>query len=231
MTTRRELLAQAAGAMAGIAYTGCGLMHGAAAQTPAPARRREVVVSGKRIKTADIHAHCHIPEALALMGEKVRFPGLVIGPDRIKVMDEQGIDIEALSINPNFWDKAERDLQAQIVKLQNEKVAEICGKTPDRFVGLASVSLAYPDLAAEQLQDAVKRLGMRGALIGGSVNGTELSDPKLHPFWAKAEELGILIFIHPQGTPELEASGRLKGSGGLANGSATRWRRRLRCRT
>ncbi len=132
-------------------------------------------------------------------------------------MDEQGIDIEALSVNPNFWDNAERDLSALIVKLQNEKLAEICGKTPDRFVGLASVALAYPDLAAEQLQDAVKRLGMRGALVGGSVNGTELSDPKLHPFWAKAEELGVLIFIHPQGTPELEASGRLKGSGGLAN--------------
>jgi aminocarboxymuconate-semialdehyde decarboxylase len=58
---------------------------------------------------------------------------------------------------------------------------------------------------------------MRGALIGGSVNGTELADPKLHPFWAKAEALGVLIFIHPQGTPELEASGRLKGNGGLAN--------------
>ncbi|MBV9585981.1 MAG: amidohydrolase, partial [Alphaproteobacteria bacterium] len=114
-------------------------------------------------------------------------------------------------------DKAERDLQAQVVEVQNEKLAEICAKTPDRFVGLASVALAYPDLAAEQLQDAVKRLGMRGALVGGSVNGMELADPKLNPFWAKAEELGIVIFIHPQGTPELEASGRLKGAGDLAN--------------
>ena len=217
MTTRRALLGQAAGMMAGIAYTGCGMMHMASAQGPGPARRREVAVNGKRVKTVDIHAHCHIPEALELIGQKVRFPGLVITPDRIKIMDEQGIDIEALSVNPNFWDNAERDLAAQIVKLQNEKLAEICGKTPDRFVGLASVALAYPDLAAEQLQDAVKRLGMCGALVGGSVNGTELSDPKLHPFWAKAEELGVLIFIHPQGTPELEASGRLKGSGGLAN--------------
>src|SRR5436309_6819884 len=217
MTTRRELLGQAAGTLAGIAFTGCGLARGAAAQTPGQARRREVVVAGKRVTTVDIHAHCHIPEALQLAGQQVRFPLLVVGEQRIKAMDEQGIDIEALSINPNFWDKAERDLQARIVKLQNEKLAEICAKTPDRFVGLASVALAYPDLAAEQLQDAVKRLGMRGALVGGSVNGAELSDPKLHPFWAKAEELGIVIFIHPQGTPELEASGRLKGAGGLAN--------------
>src|SRR5438034_4734947 len=218
MTTRREALGTIAGAIAaGLAFNGCGLGRAAWAQTGAPVRRREVVVGGKRIKTIDVHAHCHIPEALTLMGQQVRFPLLVIGEQRIKAMDEQGIDIEALSINPNFWDKAERDLQAQIVKLQNEKVAEICGKTPDRFVGLASVALAHPDLAAEQLQDAVKRLGLRGALVGGSVNGTELSDPKLNPFWANAEELGIVIFIHPQGTPEPEASGRLKGGGGLEN--------------
>ena len=71
--------------------------------------------------------------------------------------------------------------------------------------------LQHPDLAAEQLEHAVKRLGLRGALIGGSVNGEELSDPKFHPFWAKAEQLGVLIFIHPQGTAELNTSGRLKG--------------------
>jgi aminocarboxymuconate-semialdehyde decarboxylase len=210
MTSRREVLA----AIAGTAFGVCGVRH-ALGQTAG--RRREVAVNGKRIRTVDVHAHCHIPEALQLAGQQVRFPLLVIGEQRIKAMDEQGIDVEALSINPNFWDKAERDLQAQIVKLQNEKLAEICAKTPDRFVGLASVALSYPDLAAEQLETAVKQLGMRGALIGGSVNGTELSDPKLHPFWAKAEALGVLIFIHPQGTPELETSGRLKGSGGLTN--------------
>ena len=219
MTTRRELLGQAAGVMAGIAFTGCGLMRSAEGQAPAaaPARRREVVVAGKRIHTVDIHAHCHIPEANALLGYKQNFPSLYIGPERIKAMDEQGIDIEALSINPIFWYKAEPDLAGQVVKLQNAKLAEICAAQPDRFVGLASVALQYPDLAAEQLEQAVKQLGLRGALIGGSVNGEELSDQKYHPFWAKAEQLGALIFIHPQGTAELNATGRLKGNGGLDN--------------
>jgi aminocarboxymuconate-semialdehyde decarboxylase len=215
-TSRREMLGQVTGAMAGIAFTGCGLARPARAQGQ-PQRRREVVVAGKRITTIDIHAHCHIPEATALMGVKQNFPALVITPDRVKVMDEQGIDIEALSINPNFWDQAERDLAAAVVELQNEKLAEICAKTPDRFVALASLALAYPDLATEQLETAVKKLGLRGALVGGSVNGTELADPKLHPFWAKAEELGTLIFIPPQRGTELEKSGRLKGSGGLYN--------------
>jgi aminocarboxymuconate-semialdehyde decarboxylase len=223
VTNRRELLGSLAAAAAGMVFTGCGLGRAAQAQTPQGSppsdgkRRREVVVSGKRVRTVDMHAHCQIPEAQALMDVKNRFPGIVISPDRIKAMDEQGIDVEALSINPIFWDKADPDLARQVVTLQNEKLADICAREPERFVGLASVALQHPELAAEQLADAVKRLGLRGAEIGGSVNGAELSDPRFHPFWAKAEELGVLIFIHPQGTPELEASGRLKGNGALAN--------------
>src|SRR5689334_18882417 len=120
---RRDMLAQLAGATAGILFTGCGLHRAALAQASPAAqgqRRREVVVNGTRIRTIDVHAHCHIPEALALVGKKVEFPPLVIGPERIKAMDEQGIDIEALSVNPNFWDKAERDVAAEVVRVQNE---------------------------------------------------------------------------------------------------------------
>ena len=211
--TRRGLLSQLAAVTAGVAFTSCHVRH-AFGQV---GRRREVIVNGKRVRTVDVHAHCHIPEATALAGYKETTPPLIIGPERIKAMDEQGIDIEALSINPNFWDKAERDLQAQIVKVQNEKLAEVCAHEPARFVGLASVAMAHPDLAVEQLEDGVKRLGLRGALICGSVNGVELSDSRFHRFWAKAEQLGVLIFIHPQGTPELEASRRLKGNGVLTN--------------
>ena len=212
---RREMLWPAAGALTGLAFIRCGLVSPAFAQ--APQRRREVVVNGKRVRTVDVHAHCHVPEANALMGLKVQPQSLAISPERIKTMDEQGIDTEALSINPIFWYKAEPDLADQVVKLQNEKLANICAAQPDRFVGLSSVALQHPDLAAEQLEYAVKQLGLRGALIGGSVNGEELSDPKFHPFWAKAEQLGALIFIHPQGTAELKTSGRLNGNGVLDN--------------
>ena len=215
MTNRREMLCHTAGALMAVALTECGLASPALAQEAQ--RRREVVVNGKHVRTVDVHAHCHIPEANALMGLKVQLPSLVISPERTKVMDQQGIDIEALSVNPIFWYKAEPDLAGQVVKLQNEKLAEICAAQPDRFVGLASVALQHPDLAAEQLEHAVKQLGLRGALVSGSVNGEELSDPKFHPFWAKAEQLGVLIFIHPQGTAELSASGRLKGNGVLDN--------------
>ena len=178
--------------------------------------RREVVVNGRRVKVVDVHAHCAVPEAMALMGLKVAPPALLMAEpqDRIRAMDEQGIDVEALSINP-YWYPADRDVAHALIRIQNGKLAEACAAQPERFVAFASVALQHPGLAAEQLEEGVKKYGLRGTLIGGSVNGEELADPKFHPFWAKAEQLGVLVFIHPQGTAELE--GRLRGNGGLEN--------------
>ena len=216
MTTRENFIKPSAGAAGGIAFTSCSVEN--TAQTPAGGRRRQVVVNGRRVKTIDVHAHCVIPEALALLGLKVedqRGPGIAeVGLERIRAMDEQGIDIEALSINP-LWYEAQRDVAAAVVKIQNEKLAELCAAHPDRFVAFASVALQYPDLAVQQLVEGVRKLGLRGAAVGASVAGEEFSDPKFHPFWAKAEELGVLIFIHPQSTPELAR--RFKGNGWLSN--------------
>jgi aminocarboxymuconate-semialdehyde decarboxylase len=183
-----------------------------------PALRREVVVNGRRVRVVDIHAHCAIPEAAALLGLARPEPALLLDnlSERLNAMNRQGIDVEALSINP-FWYGADRDIARQLVGLQNEKLAEFCAAEPERLVALASVALQHPDLAAQQLEDGVKKYGLRGAQIGGSVNGKELADPQFNPFWAKAEELGTLIFIHPQGSAELAAAGRLDGNGVLRN--------------
>ena len=224
MTTRRELLVGAAsaagaatiGTLAGAVFVSCDLLDHAHAQG-AP-RRREVVVGGRRVRTVDVHAHCAIPEAMALMGLKVNPQRLVmgghLGDDRIRAMDAQGVDIEALSINP-FWYKADRDVAAAVIKLQNERLAELCAAQPDRFVAFATIALQHPDLAVRQLEDAIKRLGLRGVSVGGNVDGQELADPKFHPVWAKAEELGCLVFIHPVRVPELDK--RLAGNGDLTN--------------
>jgi len=104
MLTRREFVSQAA-ALTGIAFLGCDGLPAAHGQAP---RRREVVVSGRRVKTVDVHAHCGVLEAMALMGLKLAPASLVMADERIRRMDEQGIDVEALSINP-YWYAAERD--------------------------------------------------------------------------------------------------------------------------
>jgi predicted TIM-barrel fold metal-dependent hydrolase len=221
MANRREFLGSAAGTLAGLAFVGCDLL----ASRPAAAQgRRQTIVSGKRVKVIDVHAHCAVPEALALMGLKIGGPQLrpdlqmaTTAPARMAIMDAQGIDMQVLSINPN-WYHLERDLAEKVIQVQNEKLAEACAAHADRFVAFASVALQHPDLAARQLEEGVKKYGLRGAAIGGSVEGLEISDPKFHPFWAKAEQLGVLVFIHPQGTGATsEMAQRFKGNGYLGN--------------
>jgi predicted TIM-barrel fold metal-dependent hydrolase len=223
MTTRRHFLKGGAAAVAtGIAFCGCGLLRSAHAQAPLR-QKLPVMVGGKRVKTIDVHAHCVIPEAAKLLGPAP--PATVRGADeaviafdqRLAAMDAQAVDIEVLSINPN-WYKADRDLAGQIVKIQNEKLAELCAAKPDRFAGFASLTLQAPDLAVQELETAVRKQGLKGAAIGGNVNGEAFSDPKFHPVWAKAQELGVPLFIHPQGIPELNKL--VAGNGWLANAIA-----------
>jgi aminocarboxymuconate-semialdehyde decarboxylase len=223
MQTRRNFLKSgAAAAASGIVFCSCGGMHRAEAQQPR--QTLPVSVAGKRIKTIDIHSHCQFREAGALLGAdaaRLQLPpvngaseAFIEIDKRLAAMDSQAIDMEVLSINP-FWYDRERDLAGQIVKIQNEKLAELCASKPDRFGAFASLTLQAPDLAVQELETAVKKQGLKGAAIGGVVNGVEFSDPKFHPVWAKAEELGVPLFIHPQGVPEL--SKRLSGNGWLGN--------------
>ena len=142
--TRRGFMEDTA--VGGIAFVACGLqggVGGAQAQT----RRREVVVNGKRVKTVDIHAHCAVPEAMALMNLKVtgqpNLPNVLMmtqPADRLRAMDEQGIDMEALSINP-YWYKADRDVAQKLITMQNEKLAEACAGRPS---GAASTAKSWP---------------------------------------------------------------------------------------
>ena len=231
MQNRRDFLEGCAVAAGGMFFVGCGLAKAAEAalQSGISTRRREVSVNGRRVKTVDIHCHSLVPEVWELikdheLGDELR--NQLDGPQgteldlnnlqhRLGWMDEQGFDVQAVSINP-FWYGADLELAVEIIKLQNEKIAELCASQPDRFVGLATIALQYPYLAADQLEDGVRRLGLRGCLIGGSVNGWELSDPRFHPFWAKAEELGCVVFIHPQRGVSLGNS-RLQGNGMLTN--------------
>jgi predicted TIM-barrel fold metal-dependent hydrolase len=210
MSTRRGFL-KGAGAAAGIAFCSCGMLDAVRAQQPGQPRL-PVMVNGTRVKTIDVHTHCLFHEAVNLMGAeaagvmpptKGAQEHFIVIEQRLREMDAMAIDMEV------------RDAAAQIVKVQNEKLAELCASKPDRFAAFASLALQYPELAVQQLEDAVKKQGLRGAAIGGSVLGEDFSESRFHPVWAKAEELGAVLFIHPQSTPELAK--RFKGNGWLSN--------------
>jgi aminocarboxymuconate-semialdehyde decarboxylase len=218
MRNRREFLKDAAGAT-GLLFVGCGLTDLAAQSPPAThVKHAPILIKGRRIRTVDIHAHCAVPKANELLKQQLnpttlRLDGQALA-DRLAHMDAQGIDVAVLSVNPN-WYGLDRDLVTQVIEVQNQELAEFCATHADRFAAFATVALQFPDLAASQLDRAMRTMGLRGAAIGGSVAGYELADPKFHPFWAKAEELGAVVFIHPQGSAAGGFSNRLRGNGAL----------------
>jgi aminocarboxymuconate-semialdehyde decarboxylase len=121
---------------------------------------------------------------------------------RLKDMDRMGIDIQAVSPAPQqtyYW--TEPGEGQALARMVNERLAEIVSKWPDRFVALGTVPLQDSSLAVSELEHAVKHLGLRGVEINPSVNGMDLTDPRLalEKFFAKAQELDVVIFMHPIG--------------------------------
>jgi aminocarboxymuconate-semialdehyde decarboxylase len=218
---RRDFLrVLAAGATAGSIGTRATVWSSAAGQTPAA--RRRVSVAGRPVRVIDVHAHCVIPVEEAVAGTPLAGRGggaasNLLGPGRLAVMDEQGVEVQALTINGFWWYAADAAVAGRIVRSQNEGLATWVAAHPDRFVAMASVALQHPALAAAQLEDGVKRLGLRGASIGGHVNGEDVSLPKYDPFWAKAAELGVLVVMHPGGAENILKEGALGGRGDLGN--------------
>jgi aminocarboxymuconate-semialdehyde decarboxylase len=193
-------------------------------QTP-PVQRRQVSIGNRRIQVVDVHGHFIAPEEMdVLRGTPLASNisnqlngALVLGPARLRTLDERGIDIQVLSHQGGWWYGTDRDLAGRLIKVQNERLAAWCTANKERFVGLASVALQHPDLAAQQLEEAVKTLGLRGVGIAGHAGGEVPSSPKFDPFWAKVQELEVPVFVHPGGAENVLQQGALSGRGDLGN--------------
>jgi aminocarboxymuconate-semialdehyde decarboxylase len=121
---------------------------------------------------------------------------------RLKDMDRMGIDVQIVSPSPSqYYYYADADFGLELSRASNDRIAEIVASTPDRFAGMCTVPLQNPKMAVKELERCVKKLGMRGVEICTNVNGIDLADKRLglDKFFAKAEELGIVIFMHPMG--------------------------------
>src|SRR5579885_2285052 len=122
---------------------------------------------------------------------------------RLADMDRMGIDIQAITPSPaqTFY-SVPADLGIATARVINDNIAEICGKYPDRFVGLGTVPFQAPELAVAELDRLAKSLGLRGIEIATNVAGADLSEPRFRPIFARAEDLGLTLFMHPTGFPE-----------------------------
>lgn len=120
--------------------------------------------------------------------------------EHIRDMDASGVDIQAISPVPGqLMYTAPPDVGRDAARLTNDGIAAAVAQHPERFVGMGHVPLQIPELAVAEMKRCVRELGLRGIEIPSHVAGRELSDPQFRPVLAAAEELGVLLFLHPLG--------------------------------
>jgi aminocarboxymuconate-semialdehyde decarboxylase len=127
---------------------------------------------------------------------------------RLADMDLMGIDIQAITPAPNqtYYDTPP-DFGIATARVINDNIASVVAKHPDRFAGLGTVPFQAPELAVAELERLHHSLGLRGIEIATNVGGADLSEDRFRPIFAKAEELGLTLFMHPTGFTEARRFG------------------------
>jgi aminocarboxymuconate-semialdehyde decarboxylase len=175
--------------------------------------------------TIDIHAHIVVPEAAKVAlphvdvsriplahfsdaatkeinaGQEKDIREVMTTIDRrLSDLDRMGIDIQVVAPAPGqCYYYVDSKIAESAHRITNDGVAEFCMRKPDRFLGLGGVTLQEPDLAVQELDYVMSELRLKGVQILTNVDGRELSDPLYRPFFARAEQLGALIMLHPNG--------------------------------
>lgn len=148
------------------------------------------------------------PESIQASGAMVaaRMEQLTSLPRRLADMDRAGVDIQLVSPSPSqYYPFLAPDAAGNITRSANAAVAALVAQAPTRLAGLGLAPLQHPDLMVELLDDAVVGNGLRGVEISSATSGNDgargvdLSDERLEPFWARAEELKAIVFLHPFG--------------------------------
>ncbi len=197
--------------------------YGPTAARPRPEGRRRV---GTR--TVDLHAHVAVPEAAAFVAPHldvmdialVRWANdatravnrgqdadlrvaLTSVEDRMRVLDAMGIDLQVVAPPPfQCYYSVALDHAVPATRMVNDGVAAFVAGRPDRLMGLGVVPLQDAGEAVAELERCMGPLGFKGVEILTNVGGEEIASDRLAPFWKRAQELGALVMIHPNGFTE-----------------------------
>lgn len=116
---------------------------------------------------------------------------------RLEEMQRCGIEMQILSLTTPGVHVEERAWGIQLAEVTNDEFAEICRRFPERFRAFAALPLQDPEAAAMELERSVSDLGLVGGLLFSNVNGVYPDAASFEPLYAKAEELGVPLFVHP----------------------------------
>jgi predicted TIM-barrel fold metal-dependent hydrolase len=140
-----------------------------------------------------------------------------LGEGRLALMDEQGVDVQVLSLTTPGLHNLEPAPAIESARFVNNLIAKACARHPDRFQGFAALPTSDPQAAPIELERAVRELGLKGALLCGRTRERHLDHPELRPMLAKAAELGVPLFIHPQTPPPAVREASYSGVGEKAD--------------
>jgi len=178
--------------------------------------------------TIDIHSHAAVPQAAQFVKPHLDLSTIPLGhfasaetkeisakqendirsrmteiDERLKDMDGMGVDMQlVMPPPPQCYHTVKVDIAVPAARMVNDGIAEYCARKPDRFIPCGTVPMQDGHEAEKELERCVKELKFKGVEILTTVAGKELSDPAFAPFWKKAEELGTLVVIHPNGFTE-----------------------------
>jgi 2,3-dihydroxybenzoate decarboxylase len=121
---------------------------------------------------------------------------------RLREMDEQGVDVQVLSLtSPGIQGMTDAADAVATAREANDVLAQVVADHPTRFAGFAALACQEPAAAVAELERAVTELGLRGALINGHTAGAYLDEPPFWDLWEAAEALQVPIYIHPVDPP------------------------------
>ncbi len=178
--------------------------------------------------TIDMHSHVMVPEAATFVNPHVdqslvplahfstpntsalnakqqrdRTPNMLDMDIRLADMDAAGIDMQVIMPPPpQCTYTVPLEVGVQAARIINDGLAAFAARRPERFVALGTVPMQDGEAAARELDRGMGELGLRGVQVLTNVAGRELSDPAFAPFWARAEALGAVVLLHPNGFTE-----------------------------
>jgi 5-carboxyvanillate decarboxylase len=121
-----------------------------------------------------------------------------LGEGRLAEMDEAGIDMQVLSLSFPGVEMFEASDGTAVAKSVNDELSDAVRRFPERLAGFAAIAPQNPEAAAEELERAVMKLGLKGAVVNGHIRGEYLDDSKYWPIFERAQELDVPIYIHPK---------------------------------
>ncbi len=148
-----------------------------------------------------IHLEHHNCKACMMKGDKL-FRAVenncFDASERENEMQQTGVDMQVLSTIPvlfNYWAKPTDGLETS--RFFNDHICDTVVKNPTKFIGIGTIPLQDVDFAIAEMERCVSELKMPGLEIGSNINGKNLGDSSLFPFYKRAEELGCALFVHP----------------------------------